>query len=101
MFVKLLFWEKEKRRRNPRELRLENEKRILYIAVMSRVEQIESQIEKLSPEEVRAVAHWLSEFQANLWDQEIEKDAQVGGKLRPLIEKAKQDFCSGHTRPLG
>ena len=67
---------------------------------MSKVEQIESEIAKLPANAVWELDDWFAEYKAQLWDEEIAQDAQPGGRLRPLIEKAKADLRAGRTRPL-
>jgi hypothetical protein len=74
--------------------------RSAYLSLMRSVEDIEAEIEKLPPSEVKRLAEWLAEYQAHLWDEEIARDAQPGGRLRQLIDEAKADFKSGKTRPL-
>ena len=61
---------------------------------MSAVQKIEAAISKLKPEEIRAVGQWLDEFREELWDRQIEDDAEAR-KLDPLIQKAKADYRRG------
>ncbi len=58
---------------------------------MSTVAEIEKAIQKLSPQEIKAVADWLEEFREEMWDQQIAADAKAG-KLDKLISKAKSDY---------
>jgi len=71
-----------------------------YVFLMRSVEDIEAEIEKLSPSEVKRLAEWLAEYQAGLWDELIAEDAQPGGRLRQVIDEAKSDFKARKTRPL-
>lgn len=66
---------------------------------MTRLEQIERDIEALSPEEFKALAAWVDEQRAHLWDEQLERDAQAG-KLDGLAEKALAAHRSGQTKPL-
>ena len=66
---------------------------------MSPVEKIEAQIAKLSPKEVARLAKWLVEYDAALWDKQIEQDAK-SGRLDKLAAEAKADYRAGRTRPL-
>ncbi len=66
---------------------------------MSTVKEIESAIARLDPKDVHAVADWLQEYRAGLWDQEIEADAKAG-RLDKLMEEAKQDYLAGRCKPL-
>lgn len=63
------------------------------------VTEIESAIEKLPPNEVSKLSKWLEEFEARIWDKQIERDLQ-NGNLRSLIEEAKKDFAEGNCQPL-
>ena len=66
---------------------------------MSPVEKIEAQIAKLSPKEVAQLAKWLVEYDAALWDKQIEQDAK-SGRLDKLAAEARADYRAGRTRPL-
>jgi hypothetical protein len=66
---------------------------------MRSVKEIEVEIAKLKPAEVRQVAKWLAEYQAELWDEQIQEDA-ADGKLDQFIEEALQEHRRGGTRPL-
>jgi len=61
---------------------------------MSTVKEIESAIQKLKPEEIRAVADWLQEYREEMWDEQIETDAKAG-RLDKAISKAKADHRAG------
>ena len=63
------------------------------------VTEIESAIEKLPPNEVSKLSKWLEEFEARVWDKQIECDLQ-NGKLQDLIEEAEKDFTEGNYQPL-
>jgi hypothetical protein len=67
---------------------------------MSTVEQIESAIKKLPEKDVRLVHEWLDKYAAQLWDKQIERDAQSGGPLRKFVEEAKADYRAGRTRRM-
>ena len=66
---------------------------------MSRIEQIESQIKKLDPDELNAFRRWFLQFDAETWDQQIEADSQ-NGKLLFLAERALEDHRAGKSTPL-
>ena len=63
------------------------------------VTEIESAIKKLPPNEVSKLSKWLEEFEARIWDKQIERDLQ-NGKLQDLIEEAEKDFAEGNYQPL-
>ncbi len=66
---------------------------------MSEVEQIESRIKNLSPEELATFRAWFAEFDAQAWDRQIEADSKAG-KLSHLIEKSLAEHKAGKSRPL-
>ena len=70
-----------------------------YPAVMRSVEEIQSEIAKLNPADVRRIAKWLAEYEADLWDRQITEDA-AAGKLDPFVEEALAEYREGKTRPL-
>ncbi|HEV2319748.1 MAG TPA: hypothetical protein VGV18_08365 [Verrucomicrobiae bacterium] len=61
---------------------------------MSTVQEIETAIKKLKPQEVREVADWLDELREQLWDNQIDADAKAG-KFNKMIAKAKAEFREG------
>jgi hypothetical protein len=66
---------------------------------MSEVEKLAERIEKLSPEELKKFRAWFAEFDARLWDAQIEADAKAG-KLDALAAKALAEYKAGKTRAL-
>lgn len=66
---------------------------------MSRVEQIENQIKELTDAELRALRKWFAEYDAELWDQQIEADS-TNGKLDALAERALRDHAKGRSTEL-
>lgn len=66
---------------------------------MSRVENLEKQIADLNPTEIRALREWFDQFEADLWDRQIEADAK-SGKLVSLVERALRDHEAGHSTKL-
>ena len=52
---------------------------------MSKVENLEKQIQQLSPEELAEFRRWFAEFDAHLWDRQFEADVKAG-KLDALAE---------------
>lgn len=64
---------------------------------MSEVEQIESRIQNLSPEELAKFRAWFLEFDARVWDKQIEADLKAG-KLSGLIAEALADYKAGKAR---
>ena len=66
---------------------------------MSTVQEIETAIQKLKPQEIHEVADWLQELREELWDKQIDADAKAG-RLDQLMEEAKQDYLAGRCKPL-
>lgn len=66
---------------------------------MGKIENIEQQIEALSPEELAQFRAWFLEFDWAGWDRQLEADIQAG-KLDRLEQKARRDHAAGETTPL-
>lgn len=66
---------------------------------MTELEQLERRIEQLSPKELDAFRAWFIEFEARVWDAQIEADAKAG-KLDGLIAEALEDYKAGRAREL-
>jgi hypothetical protein len=80
-------------------MQLETAKYLSYSCAMRSVEEIEAEIAKLNPIEVRKVAKWLTEYEAELWDKQIEDDA-AAGKLDRFIKEALEEYRKGKMRQL-
>lgn len=66
---------------------------------MTKLEEIETAITKLPPDEVAKLRAWFDEFASQQWDAQIERDAKAG-KLDRIAEKAREDHKAGRSRPL-
>ena len=66
---------------------------------MSNVEQLEQQVEVLSLEDLAKFRAWFLEFDARVWDAQIEADVKAG-KLDCLIDEALADYKAGKAREL-
>ena len=66
---------------------------------MGKVEQLEQQIQALSPEELARFREWFLEFDWAAWDRQLERDVKAG-KLDGLAQKALQEHAAGKTKPL-
>lgn len=66
---------------------------------MTKVEQLEEEIRKLSPDEFAKLREWLLEIDWHQWDRQIEKDA-ASGKLDKLFEKSLADHKAGKSREI-
>ena len=63
------------------------------------VDEIERDIQQLTPEELKRFRAWYEEFDADSWDKQIEKDA-VEGRLDGLAAAALREHESGRSRKL-
>ena len=66
---------------------------------MTKVETIEEQIKKLSPDEQVDLRRWFLAFDAEAWDREIEADVKEG-RLDALAEEALKEHKEGKSTPL-
>ncbi|TAH51561.1 MAG: hypothetical protein EYC68_09325 [Chloroflexota bacterium] len=66
---------------------------------MMNVKEIESAIAELDQEAVWELAKWFEEFQAELWDKEIEEDI-LAGRLDALADEALRDLDEGRVTDL-
>ena len=66
---------------------------------MDRIEHIEEEIRKLSPDELSAFRTWFLQFDAQVWDRQIEADAE-NGKLLSLAERALEQHRSRRSTRL-
>ena len=66
---------------------------------MTRVEQLEQEIAKLTPDEFAQLRESLMEQDWTEWDRQIELDS-AEGKLDRLMKQALADHAAGKTRPL-
>lgn len=62
---------------------------------MSKVQQLELAVKELSAEERAEFRSWYAEYEADLWDQELEADI-AAGKLDWLAKEAREDLKSGN-----
>jgi hypothetical protein len=63
---------------------------------MTKVEQLEEQIQQLSPAEFAELRDWLAERDWKEWDRQIERDA-ASGKLDRLFAEAREAHQQGKT----
>jgi hypothetical protein len=66
---------------------------------MSSVQEIQDAVRHLSAEELAAFREWFAEFDAILWDRQIEADV-AAGRLDKLADEALQDFREGRCTDL-
>ena len=63
------------------------------------IKEIESAIAQLPPSKLVELAKWFEEFQAQVWDEQLEQDVKAG-RLDTMIKQAQQDFEHGQCFPL-
>ena len=66
---------------------------------MTKLEEIETAVTRLSPGELAKFRDWFEEFASQQWDAQIERDAKAG-KLDRLAEKARENHKAGRSKPL-
>jgi hypothetical protein len=66
---------------------------------MTKLEALEEEIKKLSPEELVQLREWLLERDAEEWDRQIERDA-ASGKLDKLFQESVADHRAGKSREI-
>ena len=67
------------------------------------VKKIADQVKALPEKEFDEFLSWLADYElenADQWDDELERDSQPGGRLEPVLRRARDDAAAGRTRPL-
>jgi hypothetical protein len=58
------------------------------------IQEIESEVARLSRADLAAFAEWFEEFTAQAWDKQLEADV-AAGKLDHLAKQADEHFEAG------
>jgi hypothetical protein len=66
---------------------------------MSKIESLESEVAKLTPQELAAFREWFAKYDADAWDRQIESDVKVG-KLDRLAAEALAAHGRGETKGM-
>ena len=66
---------------------------------MSKIDDLERQIQALSAKELAAFRSWFAEFDAAAWDRQFEADVKAG-KLDALGDHARRAHAAGATSKL-
>jgi len=69
------------------------------ICPMTKIEDIEKAVSRLSPEELAEFRAWFEAFDAAQFDAKIERDAKAG-RLDKLADAAIGEFKEGRAREL-
>ena len=67
--------------------------------LMSKIDELKADIERLPGEEVAELFRWLSEKEWERWDKEIEADSQAG-RLDFLVREAVDQKAKGTLKEL-
>ena len=66
---------------------------------MGAVEKLELLVKSLSREELAKFREWFADFDAQIWDRQIQSDT-AAGKLDRLIDESMADHRNNKSRPL-
>ena len=66
---------------------------------MPAVQELQADVAQLSPDELARFRAWFEEFDAKVWDKQIEEDVKTG-KLDYLANQAIADFRAGNVREV-
>jgi hypothetical protein len=66
---------------------------------MTKVETLEHEVRDLTATELAAFRQWFREFDAQVWDRQIEQDV-LTGKLDKLVEEALTIHRAGKSKEL-
>ena len=66
---------------------------------MSKIEFLEQKVRRLSRRELSKFRNWFENFEAEVWDRQIEKGVK-SGKLEKLAAKALSAHKRGESRPI-
>ncbi len=66
---------------------------------MLTAESVERAVEQLPPAELAKFRRWYAEFDADVWDAQIEADA-AAGKLDALAAEALAEYSDGQAQEL-
>ena len=66
---------------------------------MSRVESLENEVAKLTPQELAAFREWFAKYDSDAWDRQIESDVKAG-KLDRLASEALAAHGRGETKGM-
>jgi hypothetical protein len=72
---------------------------LIFLIFMSSLREIEDAIGKLSADDLAAFRIWFAEFDAEVWDRQIEEDV-TAGRLNKLAEQALQHLREGRCTDL-
>ena len=66
---------------------------------MPAVQELQADVAQLTPDELARFRAWFEDFDAKVWDKQIEEDVKLG-KLDHLANQAIADFRAGNVREV-
>ena len=63
------------------------------------IQEIETAITQLSPEDLAKLMTWLEAYHAQVWDRQIEEDLDAG-RLDNVLAEVEQEYQAGLAKPL-
>lgn len=63
------------------------------------VQDFQRQVTEMTAEELKQFSKWFENYQAEVWDAQIERDANAG-KLDFLVRETEADYNGGKCAPL-
>jgi len=70
-----------------------------YDSIVTKVEQLERDVQALSPQELASFRNWFAEYDWKEWDRRLEADV-AAGKLDKLAAEALAELERGDDGPL-
>ena len=63
------------------------------------ITELEQAVTKLSDQELIRFREWFDEYYAEMWDKQIEADAN-SGRLDDLLAEVDEEYNAGLSKPL-
>ena len=63
------------------------------------VTEIQAAITELTSDDLADLMKWLDDYQAKLWEQQIEEDLEAG-RLDAVLAEVDEDYEAGLSQPL-
>jgi hypothetical protein len=63
------------------------------------VTEIQAAITELTSDDLADLMNWLDDYQAKLWDKQIDEDLQAG-RLDKILAEVDKEYETGLTEPL-
>lgn len=63
------------------------------------VQEIQTAITQLPPDELANLIEWIEEYRADAWDRQIEKDVEAG-RFDALRQRVREQRQAGQCRPM-